>query len=101
MGSIWDGELDTARYSQSLVTTAPECSECWARYLCGGGCIYDHLVRSGSIAKPDAVSCRQMRFAAELAIHVHCELSEADRAYAAQVGTRRGEPFREAWRTPL
>jgi len=101
MGSLWDDTLDAAPYSQSLVTTLPECSECWARYLCGGGCIYDHLARSGSIAGPDPVSCRQMRFVAELAVHVHCELDEADRAYAAQVGMRRGEPFWQVWRAAL
>ena len=100
MGSIWDEELALARYSQSLLATAAECSECWARYLCGGGCIYDHRARSGSLAKPDPVSCRQMRFAAELAVHVHCELGKADRAYAARVGTNRGEPFWQTWQTP-
>lgn len=101
MGSIWGGELDATQYCQCLVTTTPECAECWARYLCGGGCIYDHLARSGAIAKPDPVSCRQMRFAAELAIHVHCELSQPDRAYVAQVGMGRREPFWQAWKTPL
>ncbi|NCB23761.1 MAG: SPASM domain-containing protein, partial [Deltaproteobacteria bacterium] len=34
------GELNN--YHRAVVDNLPVCRGCWARYLCGGGCFYDH-----------------------------------------------------------
>ena len=37
------------------------CSQCWARYLCGGGCMYAHGLATGAKQKPDPIYCKRTR----------------------------------------
>lgn len=37
------------------------CQNCWARYLCGGGCMYAHRQTTGSKHTPDPVYCDRTR----------------------------------------
>jgi uncharacterized protein len=41
-----------ARFLKAAVDDIPECSACWARYLCGGCCYVIALLREGRIDKP-------------------------------------------------
>jgi hypothetical protein len=41
------------------VDEVPTCSECWARYLCGGGCKQENLSRTGDLTLPSAETCSQ------------------------------------------
>lgn len=90
VGSVWGDELRRDPYQQSLVAAGGACDPCWAKHVCGGGCLYEHFVRAGSVAQPAAAACNRIRAAIELAIATYCELSDDDRAFlkrASRPGT--------------
>lgn len=43
----------------------PVCGQCWARYLCGGGCKQENFVASGDISVLNEESCRYQLLLAE------------------------------------
>jgi len=51
-----------------------ECITCWCRYLCGGACLYDAYLYSGSNLNPDPKLCRLYRHRIELAIYLYINL---------------------------
>lgn len=46
--------------SQNLIE-ANQCGACWARYFCGGGCMYIHNHLTGSKHKKDKIFCQKTR----------------------------------------
>jgi uncharacterized protein len=46
--------------------TRPECTDCWARYLCGGGCYLMSYYSRDHYSKPDAVACDLTRHVIKL-----------------------------------
>ena len=92
LGSIFDGNVDSRGYQASPTGDGGPCSECWAKYYCGGGCVYDHLARTGSTSKPAETCgiCWTFRASLELAIYVWCELDESDRNYMKYARILRG-----------
>jgi len=57
-------------FSQCNVQTKPECTACWAKYYCSGGCMATAYYANGSIFKPDAISCALMRKRIECALYM-------------------------------
>lgn len=55
--------LDTARLSslQEPFIAKNNCQSCWARYLCGGGCLYSHKTLTGSKHKKHTNFCERTR----------------------------------------
>lgn len=47
-------------YQGSLIEKN-NCQTCWAKNLCGGGCMYIHKNRTGSKNKPDPIFCDRQR----------------------------------------
>ena len=68
-------------YHRAVVENLPVCRSCWARYLCGGGCFYDNLARSGDMHRPDPLFCREMQTVCEDLIAGWCRLTEDEQAY--------------------
>jgi radical SAM protein with 4Fe4S-binding SPASM domain len=50
-----DAPLDQWR---APVDANPTCSQCWIRYLCGGGCKQENFLASGSLTEPNPEMCR-------------------------------------------
>lgn len=48
----------------------PECSACWARFHCGGGCAANAFHFNGDIGKPYAVECEIERKRVECALYL-------------------------------
>ena len=46
------------------------CRNCWARYLCGGGCYYQAVLTNGDISKPDLAKCNLIRYLASEAVRL-------------------------------
>jgi radical SAM protein with 4Fe4S-binding SPASM domain len=46
-----------AVYRQNTVDHRYPCSDCWARYLCGGSCYDDHLRVDGNVLLPNPLEC--------------------------------------------
>ena len=49
-----------AKYSKSLIELN-NCQTCWARHLCGGGCMYIHRAHTGDKHKKDNLFCERTR----------------------------------------
>lgn len=57
-----------AMFAALNVRDIPECSRCWARYLCGGACYAHAYTNTGSVARPDPRHCMLTRRQAEAVI---------------------------------
>ncbi len=56
-------QVDTEKlkgYEKSLIE-ANNCQSCWARHLCGGGCMYVHKQKTGEKHSKDPVFCKRTR----------------------------------------
>lgn len=49
-----------SKYSKSLIELN-NCQSCWARHLCGGGCMYIHRAHTGDKHKKDDLFCERTR----------------------------------------
>lgn len=60
MGNIWEGitqpELQS-QYKMSNCYSKPQCTDCWAKLYCSGGCPANNLHATGSMNKVDDFSC--------------------------------------------
>lgn len=77
------GTLDTGivtpemvqKFRHTHVLTKPECSKCWARFFCSGGCHANADLINGDISKPYEYGCRLQKKRLENAIIVQAVLS--------------------------
>jgi uncharacterized protein len=70
-------EEDVARWRSYLdVDNKAACHHCWARYICGGGCLSSAIKHGGSPVDPIEAECELLRHLIQLAIWVHLELRE-------------------------
>jgi len=83
MGDVFTG-LDPEKMKQFdhdfQVDNRQTCKTCWARNLCGGGCVYDAHMSTGKAVEPNPVSCEQIRYGYELAMGMALEIQENDSA---------------------
>lgn len=86
MGSVIEGVVDRGAYFTSPVQALAACSRCFAKYLCGGGCLHDNLGMTGSATEAAPDFCRMVQRRAELAAAIACRLSERDIAYLGETG---------------
>ena len=63
--ALWAGKLE---FYQSPLVEKADCQGCWARYMCGGGCMYVHKNSTGSKNKVDELFCYRTRSLISLAI---------------------------------
>ena len=56
------------RFSDNHVFSKPECSSCWAKYYCSGGCAANAFFENGDISKPHKISCELEKKRLETAI---------------------------------
>lgn len=68
-GSFGKKHLSQEFYS-ARVPNKPKCIECWARYLCGGGCHARALAANGTLTEPDPLACQIMKMRLEFALYV-------------------------------
>ena len=65
---------------ESDIYKREECSECWARFYCSGGCFANNYNINGDINKPYELSCemQKKRFECAIAIKAYEMLKEND-----------------------
>lgn len=72
MGDVWQGvtspELQK-KFREAHVYRKEPCRSCWARFLCGGGCHAQALLRQGGLFRPDPLACALMRARLEGALY--------------------------------
>jgi len=86
LGSVHAPDLDRGPYLRPSVDTMEGCSECFARYLCGGGCYHDNAGRTGSAFGPAEDFCRLKRKTMELVVTIAGNLSDSDKEYLVDEG---------------
>lgn len=71
LGNVYDGsflkEL-SSQFAALNIYTREECSNCWARFYCSGGCSASNLLVNGDIKHPHKVGCELERKRLECAI---------------------------------
>jgi uncharacterized protein len=67
------------------VDDRPICNECWARYLCGGGCYADSTVYGPDRRKPQVQHCPFWRTEIEVAISFYDQLRVRDATYCLRL----------------
>ena len=80
MGDIFDG-FDEERLGsfrkEADISNKEECSTCWARTICTGGCYHEACVREGSHLRPNLHYCDWIRRWGEIGLDTYCRLAAA------------------------
>jgi len=87
MGNINQG-MDLRRrgiFFDLIVDRKNPCRECWARYLCGGGCYYAAYLANGRIDQPDRTKCRLIQHLIELSIWIWTSIKKKKPNWAKQL----------------
>jgi uncharacterized protein len=73
MGTVFDGVVNEdirSMFMKSNVYTKEDCSECWARFYCSGGCAANAISMNGDINKPYKLACEMEKKRVECAIAI-------------------------------
>lgn len=81
MGSVLDDTLDVQRkemFAKATIYGKQECSKCWAKFYCSGGCNANNVQYCGDLLKPHFVSCELEKKRLECAIMMKAALLDMD-----------------------
>jgi uncharacterized protein len=87
LGTVKDGidrEAQHAFYEKHHIYSKTDCSVCWARPLCSGGCYHEAHTRYGDTAHANLHYCEWIRGWTDVCLKVYGELSVRNPAYLAQ-----------------
>lgn len=95
IGTVFEHELDRELFRSSPIKSVEKCSNCFAKYICAGGCRYDHLAANGSLFEPNEVRCGFMRSSVEALASLTSRLNREDKDYLYEEGIirRKSSPF--------
>lgn len=71
IGSIDMSSIVPSGIGAQPVDDKPRCANCWARYLCGGGCEAAAYEKNGDFSKPDEILCKVTKSLAENALRIY------------------------------
>ena len=86
-GTVKDGidrAAQTAFLERHHITDKTDCSRCWARPLCSGGCYHEAHVRYGTTTQPNLHYCEWIRGWTETCLEIYGELSERNPDFLAR-----------------
>ena len=73
MGNVYDGKLDgaiRAKFSGNSLFTREGCGDCFAKFICSGGCSANNYHFMGDVNVPYPVTCEMMKKRIECGMHV-------------------------------
>lgn len=76
MGNVFEGELDGAlreKFAGSCLFTRKKCGDCFAKFICSGGCNANNYHYNGDIEEPYGMTCAMMKKRIECAMRVLAE----------------------------
>ncbi len=76
MGNVFEGKIDPAlrkKFRDSCLFTRKKCSECFAKFICSGGCSANNYHYCGDIDEPYPITCAMMKKRIECAMHILAE----------------------------
>ena len=87
LGTVADG-IDRAVQSDFLdrhhVNNKTDCSTCWARPVCSGGCYHEAHTRYGDTTKANLHYCDWIRAWTDVCLKVYAEIAEHNPAWLTQ-----------------
>jgi uncharacterized protein len=66
---------------QAHVENKTVCSKCWARYLCGGGCFYNAIVKGVDILGSQLEDCDFLKSFYEICMYLYWKLSKIENGF--------------------
>ena len=79
MGDVSEGILKQdigEMFSSNHVNAKSKCLDCWARYICGGGCHAYAIEYNNDISVPYDIECELMKHRIELGAYIYAELED-------------------------
>jgi len=76
MGSVFGGEPDEEirrLFAESCLFTRKKCGDCFAKFICSGGCNANNYHYNGDINDPYEMTCAMMKKRIECAMHILAE----------------------------
>lgn len=76
MGNVFEGKLNEdirARFKNSCLFTRKKCENCFAKFICSGGCSANNYHFNGDIDIPYEITCEMMKKRVENAMHILAE----------------------------
>ena len=73
LGNVYDDSFDmelSSKFAGMNIYTRKECSDCWAKFYCSGGCSAANYNVNGDITQPSRVGCELERKRLECAIAI-------------------------------
>lgn len=73
MGNVYEGVLNPVireKFASSCLFTREECGDCWAKFICSGGCSANNYHFEGDINRPYKATCSMMKKRIECGMHV-------------------------------
>ncbi|HOJ09024.1 MAG TPA: thioether cross-link-forming SCIFF peptide maturase [Clostridiales bacterium] len=77
MGNVYDGNIDdkiVCTFKNCNITSKDECSRCWAKFYCGGGCAANAFNFNKDINKPYKVGCELEKKRVECALWIKTQI---------------------------
>jgi uncharacterized protein len=97
LGTVRDGIDRSAQQGfleQHHIANKTDCSRCWARPLCSGGCYHEAHTRYGETTRPNLHYCEWIRGWTDVCLRIYGELSERNPAFLAQFDRAEGDAER-------
>ena len=73
MGNVFEGKLNAEireKFATSCLFTRKKCGDCFAKFICSGGCNANNYHYNGDIDDPYEMTCAMMKKRIECAMHV-------------------------------
>ncbi|HEY1338723.1 MAG TPA: quinohemoprotein amine dehydrogenase maturation protein [Bryobacteraceae bacterium] len=91
LGTVRDGIDRLVQISfleKHHIADKTDCSRCWARPLCSGGCYHEAYTRYGETARPNLHYCEWIRGWTETCLEIYAELSARNPRFLEQFDER-------------
>lgn len=72
-------------FLENHVDSKEKCRECWAKYLCGGGCLAEADYANRDIGNPYDVSCEIFKYERKLSIMIYCKIHSRDKSLLEKI----------------
>ncbi|MDE6411845.1 MAG: SPASM domain-containing protein, partial [Clostridia bacterium] len=73
MGNVFEGKLNAdirKKFAESCLFTRKKCDDCFAKFICSGGCNANNYHYNGDINDPYEMTCAMMKKRIECAMHI-------------------------------
>ncbi|HLP60671.1 MAG TPA: radical SAM protein, partial [Candidatus Deferrimicrobium sp.] len=72
-------------FQENHVDNKEKCRLCWAKYLCGGGCLVEGEYANGDIKTPYDVSCEIYKYEKELSFMIYAKILDRDKSLLKKI----------------